>query len=218
MTVSKTLKPLSDTEYKNSKSLYAIDLMKFIMALCVVGIHTDPLKSYSSFINSLLLFGAFRLAVPFYFVSSSYLLFRKIDLNSIRGEIIRKYIYRLAIMYVLWILIYIPIIIQEYTSFKSVLRDVFFLGYGHLWYILASIHAVIYIYLLLRWRIKKGMFVLVALCAFIAGLSVSGYYKLIGGGVCQDNSGCIFRCIYISEKWVVVCVSLYVYGRIPCTE
>ena len=180
--MDEALKPLTDAEYKNSKELYAIDLMKLFMALSVVGIHTDPLKTYSSFINSFLMFGIFRLSVPFFFVSSSWLLFRKIDLNNIRAENIRKYICRLTVMYVLWTLIYIPAIIDEYTSFAALLKNVFLLGsYNQLWYLLASIYAVILIYLLLRIKFKKVIFVLAALC-FIAGLSVSGYYELLSGG------------------------------------
>lgn len=91
--LSETLHPLTDSEYKNSKSLYAIDLMKFIMAFCVVGIHTTPLKT--SIMGSFLLFGVFRLAVPFFFISSSWLLFRKIDLDCIKAKTLKKYIYRL---------------------------------------------------------------------------------------------------------------------------
>ena len=61
-----------------------IDLVKFICSYLVVIIHTAPLSSYFMTYGDLLhiyIIQYFcRLAVPFFFVASGFLLFRKTDL------------------------------------------------------------------------------------------------------------------------------------------
>lgn len=102
-------------------------------------------------------------------------------------------------MYLLWTLIYIPIIFEKNISFMTVLKDIVLIGYGHLWYLLASIYAVILIYILLRRKIKKGALAFFALCAFFIGLSVSGYYKLIGGGIAKEIAD-VYLEVFISPR------------------
>ena len=78
----------------------AIDFVKFIMALVVVAIHTEPFHGSSE--NIQVLFDTFSgLAVPFFFISSGFLLGKRVQENNNlmitvltptfnRGEVLRS--------------------------------------------------------------------------------------------------------------------------------
>lgn len=63
---------------EQSGDLYAIDVIKYIMAFCVIAIHTTPLKGIDNYIASRLYESVVSIAVPFFFLSSGYLIGRKI--------------------------------------------------------------------------------------------------------------------------------------------
>lgn len=52
---------------------YAIDVVKYIMAFCVIAIHTLPLKNVQNEVVTSLFDTFVSLAVPFFFLSSGYL-------------------------------------------------------------------------------------------------------------------------------------------------
>lgn len=66
-----------NTECKKNIST-ALDGFKLFFALCVIAIHTDALAGRKSPITFWINQGIFRLAVPFFFVASGFLLGRKI--------------------------------------------------------------------------------------------------------------------------------------------
>lgn len=191
MRLERDLKPLSDDEYVNSTSLNAIDLMKFVMALGVVVLHTTPFKDYNMLVHSALIFGWGRFAVPFFFCTSSFLLFRKIDLFECGKEddrIIYKYIKRNLILYVVWSVIYIPLIYtqyikmlpQEHAKVKLILNIIFNGSYNHLWYLIATVYGTIIVYIFIRKKTYIGLLILIDIVLFLLGLSLSGYNKLLG--------------------------------------
>lgn len=138
-----------------NKQYNAIDLFKFIFCIAVVAIHTDPLigladqpiyKIYHSFIC---------LAVPFFFLSSGFLMYPAMAANKdsyLLGQI-KKYIY----VYLIWSVIYLPLAIYHYIDtgmdFTSSIIDYFiglcFIGEHFnswiLWYILSMIFALVFI-------------------------------------------------------------------------
>ena len=61
------------TEYNS------IDLFKFIMALCVVAIHTNPMANCSNVFLNRVYENTVNCAVPFFFLSSGYLLAKRLD-------------------------------------------------------------------------------------------------------------------------------------------
>ena len=61
------------------KTYYALDVAKFISAFLVVCIHTGPLLDVDATGNFILVQILARLAVPFFFVASGFLFFRKLD-------------------------------------------------------------------------------------------------------------------------------------------
>lgn len=63
------------------KRNYLVDIFKFIAATMVVGIHCAPLNSYNQFLNNVIFQGVSRIAVPFFFMISSFFLFSKMKLE-----------------------------------------------------------------------------------------------------------------------------------------
>lgn len=141
----------------------SIDIMKFIMALFVVTIHCyivneiqiDWLKQIcTSIIYS---------AVPFFYVTSSYLLFRHIQYkgNQIINQSafkskLNKYWRHIAKMYILWFIIYHikdikSLFIHPFESSISITKDLLFWGCGHLWYLWGLLLVLPIIYVTLRY-------------------------------------------------------------------
>ena len=56
-----------------------IDLFKLLMSICVIAIHTHPLKNCTNQIINLLFSKTVNLAVPFFFLASGFFLAFKMD-------------------------------------------------------------------------------------------------------------------------------------------
>lgn len=84
-----------------------------------------------------------RIAVPFFFISSGFLLYRKSSLNNFSLDRTKLYVVKLIKLYVIWTIIYFPfriksILKDERGIIYGVLtyyRDIIFAGsYVQLWY------------------------------------------------------------------------------------
>jgi len=173
-------------EKVNAKHIPSVDLVKFMMAIFVVAIHTHPYtcieNAYLSFFVSKLI----SLAVPFFFVASGFFLWRKID-NAIYADklqILRRWILRLVKLYVIWTFIYLPFTIYGYvvdglSPLKALLvfvRNFLFVGENMyswpLWYLLAMITAGVIMYFMVYWRFKKNYIYAFALLALMLGIII----------------------------------------------
>lgn len=129
------------------KQYPAIDIAKYVAAMLVVAIHTFPFVDFSPAFNLFFISTIGRLAVPFFFVCSSFFLFRKVNqvhLRSIQAkEIVKKWFVRIGVLYLIWTVIYLPYTIWNYAqagfSLSGLLgwiRDFFLNGsYYHLWFL-----------------------------------------------------------------------------------
>ena len=159
----------------------SIDLLKFVMAIMVVGIHADAIVDEDMpFLLSMMA----RWAVPFFFITSGFLLFRKIsavgDVLKPDGLLsVKQYVHKSARLYVMWTLLYLPV-----TLFVFCLNDrswgmdvlVFIRGFlfvgeqaysWPLWYLLATVVAVFLIGVGLRCRMKLSVI-------FVVGVVLMG--------------------------------------------
>ena len=103
------------------KNYYGIDLLKFIMAVCVVAIHTQPLYSIQSIVVQRLFDTITSLAVPYFFSVSGFLLFSKIDANILSRksmEVCKKYLSRVATVYKGNIIKNLIMDCQSYTKYR----------------------------------------------------------------------------------------------------
>lgn len=100
-----------------AKQYAAVDIAKYVSALLVVAIHTYPFLEISETFNTLFIAIVCRLAVPFFFVSSGYFLFRKLNGTKKQNlNRLKKYLWRLISLYLVWTVIYIPYTIWNYMS------------------------------------------------------------------------------------------------------
>lgn len=188
------------TALKNNGLLYeknteqnAIDLVKLIGAILVVLAHTSPIQH----INEWSLVGNFeygvkhiflRGVVPFFFVSSGFLLYRGTGLAQPDNQRVKRHILKIIRLYLLWSIVYFPL------SFLDILRNqkglcyavlVYirnFMCYGtcvHLWYLHATAVATTLIAILLHKRVAPKQILKIACIFYVIGLLAQSWFGLI---------------------------------------
>lgn len=145
-----------------SKNYNGIDLVKFLCSIMVFFIHVplfqDATTQLQEVVNAALRHSVARLAVPFYFTCSGYFLFRKMPLHNPDIRIIQQYCYKILRLFAIW----------------SILLVVG--GNFHLWYLSATIVAVVFLTLLLRTRIKMRCLYFIAVALYTIGLLGDTYH------------------------------------------
>ncbi len=173
---------------ENKVCYRGIDVMKFIMALFVVVLHTHPLFNVNETLSFLTADIIGRTAVPFFFTATGFLLEKQIGQQKKKREIIGPYIRKLLFLYCIWTMVYLPIIIYDkiivsdmpltYNLFVMV-RDFFFTGsYSHLWYLPATAVGLVIVYALRRYAGEWGC-AIILFVLFCMGLLTQSYFGLL---------------------------------------
>ena len=171
---------LVQEEYK------VLNVMKFVMAIVVVAIHARPEMSLNSSVVRQIFGAIYSLAVPFFFMASGFLLFRKISLPlKEEGEQrIKSYLARICRLYLVWTIIYLPLTIYGFyidglSPVKAgvvFLRNILLVGENYmswpLWYLLALIVSVGIIYGLLKLTVSKNLIVVCGICMALIGVGL----------------------------------------------
>lgn len=152
----------------NKKSGYPlIDYYRIIAAIFVIVIHTVPLES-------VLLKIIVRTAVPFFFITTGYFYF-------LNHKLLHQVIKNIAIIYGIAILLYLPVNIYNYDSFKlfDFFKALFIDGtFYHLWYLPATITGLVIVNKLVKHCSIKHSFIIV-LILYLIGLGGDSYYELV---------------------------------------
>lgn len=90
------------------KKYNSLDLGKFIAALLVVAIHANP---FSGIVETIIIGGFARLAVPFFFIVSSFLFF----LRNPDSKALLHFLKRLLLLYLFWGIFAIPLFYVYHT-------------------------------------------------------------------------------------------------------
>ena len=127
------------------------DVLKIILAMMVVLIHGKLFINY--------VYPWIRIAVPLFFVMSSYFLFSKLNKEKDdvkRKEIVKTFIFRNLKLYLIWFIIFLPVTIinkkyfVDYSFINGLLnmiKDIFLSGtFSSSWYIMALVEGVLIIY------------------------------------------------------------------------
>ena len=165
-----------DRSIRHGHTLASFDVAKFIAAILVV-IHTHPFHGNADY-----WFTCFcRIAVPFFFASSSFFFWRNPDRD------IKKYIKRLSGIYAVWFVLELPYVLRRFFLSSEVSRPEqvydfishLFLGntFYVSWYLMASIIAMGIIFFLSK-RLNNIQLFLVASCFYIVCLLSSSYFYL----------------------------------------
>ncbi len=151
------------------KNNNGIDLIKFIMAIIIVGAHTHALEHCTVplliEINRILV----DCSVPYFFLASGFLLAGKMastDAPEVHLSILKRQTLKLIRFYLIWSLVYFPLALHSYIgsgrSFLSCAVSYtkwFFLVGEHynswmLWYLLSSIYALLFVQILYKCHLK----------------------------------------------------------------
>lgn len=168
------------------KEYKGLDIMKFVMAIVVVAVHARPEMAINSSVVRQIIDAIYSLAVPFFFMASGFLLFRKISLPlTEEGEQrIKSYLARICRLYLVWTIIYLPLTIYGFyidglSPIKAgvvFLRNILLVGENYmswpLWYLLALIVSVGIIYGLLKLKVSKNLIVVCGICMALIGVGL----------------------------------------------
>ena len=159
---------------KQTKTFHSLDLAKFIAALLVVLIHTAPLGPYSAVANFYTRDVLARIAVPLFFAISGFFF----DRRATPG----KTFWRIARLYLGWSAVYLLLQLPQWYRAgwwgPHVILDyglalVFQGSYYHLWYLLATLYAIVPLYLLVKRAKPRGMLAVCGLCWLIECMTYS---------------------------------------------
>lgn len=156
----------------------AIDVVKVLMACVVVAIHTHPESDLDNLFVSKIVECLYSITVPFFFVVSGFFLSNKIKGHDYETKIsyIQRWLSRIVRLYLIWTLIYLPYavygFIRDDLSWEKTLlvyfRNVILVGENFLswplWYLLAMIVSGCIFYIMIKFRIKEGYMLGIALC------------------------------------------------------
>lgn len=172
------------------KENYAyIDYLKLFFCICVIGIHAQIFYNFDNTFDYVLFHSVFRSAVPFFFVASTFFLALKLKDKNLKdkNKIINRYLIRLTIPYIFWMIV---------SSFKVIsmlegsilvrliklIRVALFNPWSALWYIWALIiFLIIYKILINIFKDKFNINVLliISLVLYLVALLCNNYYFLI---------------------------------------
>lgn len=177
---------------KINKTYSSIDITKFFFAICIVILHTEVYKLLPGNLSLLFEKCVLRLAVPFYFCISGFLLSEKLhssDTNDYK-ILIRNYLLRLLRPLIVFeciniVLESIKMHLQGYSVNKIIIdniKHICFYPYGALWYLQASIVGVIIAYPFIIRR-KINLALSLGSIGYIFALLSNNYYFLLYGSL-----------------------------------
>lgn len=190
----------------------ALDIAKWIAALLVVSIHAPPFLSVGGWSNFIAMQIIARFAVPFFFLTSSFLFFSKIDTTDMgKKENKRRILHdvrHLLKIYLIWSVLYLPtrLIGVRFTTetfvwqTKVLVRDFLFAGIAsHLWYLTATVVAISLVFLLLK-KIKIATVLMISALFYLLGLLGDSYSFLIKGIPPLENALQIYYRLFVTTN------------------
>ncbi len=186
------------------------DITKFILSITIVIIHSGFLKN--------VLYPYLRIAVPLFFIISSYFLFKKVNKVKVeeRPIIIKNFIKRNMILYLFWFIVLLPVTldIKRYFTDYSILKGLIILLRDYLfsstfsasWFIMALIEGVIIVYLLTRkkdYKVYLWIFIIIYLV-----VTLFSSYKFILPKSLLDNKIFYYFHLIMISPWNSFLVSL----------
>lgn len=164
-----------------------VDLTKYIAAVMVIMIHTNPLGAAQDSWLYTFTYTILRNALPFFFLSSSYFFFKKRNWS--------KYNIRLFILYFSWfVLLFVYVIYIKFYSapgpwemkLLSFCKDLIWNGaLPGAWYVVASLHSVVLLYFLsLKLKFNNTALIVVGVCLYCVSLLNSTYYGFAADNEC----------------------------------
>lgn len=174
------------------KNYALIDIFKFIFAIGIVALHTGVFSSYNNIFSYSVLHCFIRLGVPFFFTVSGFFVGIKLFNSNNKKDVIIKYIKRLLVPLIFWILINLPFQIYKFyilgDSFSNIIlkliRNLLFYPWGAMWFVLALIVALIIIMPFYKKNKIKNV-VIIGAILYLFALLANNYYFLVENTIFQ---------------------------------
>ena len=172
-------------EVQRNKDYKLIDLIKFLCAYLVIGIHTRPLQAVSVLLDKVVYYNISNYAVPFFYACTGYFLIVKQpekDLHTKLGYRIKK----IFNIYIIWSIVYLPLTVYGWVieGNKTVeyaalcIRNYILVGDNFyswaLWYLNGLIFALILIDILSK-RISIEKIVGFGSVAYLVGIVLTAF-------------------------------------------
>ena len=199
-----------------------IDIVKFIMALFVVILHTHPLYVVNRTADFFTADVMARAAVPFFFAATGFLLEKQINEQHIDIRVkLGRYIRKVLILYGIWSVVYLPIILYNKFLISDVtftygvftmMRDFIFAGsYGQLWYLPAVAVGVLAVFVSRKYLGERRTGVILFLL-FLMGLATQSYFGFTTVLIQPDSI--LWKGMKAVKKVIVTCRNGVFFGSI----
>lgn len=165
---------MQDVSQKNLRCInynHSIDLLKFIGSIMIFTMHISAFRDFEQFFFVFELLT--RWAVPFYFVCSAYFLFSKGKNGNVTKTDLKKYIKRIAMLYLCWFIINLPSVIAcDFYSHNIFNWKVWFCFFRDLvlsssfsgsWYLVSCMFSAVFVYMLSK-RMRTVTVLVIAFC------------------------------------------------------
>lgn len=193
---------------RQSEDYRFIDIFKFFCAFLIIGIHSAPFLKMGILDNVFSM--VTKIAVPFFFISSSFFLFRK----EFSWKRIAGYCKRVLLLYVIYSTFYV---VYELLCGQFVLNGFlikfFISGYQHLWFLQQSVIAVLFIALILRLFKKPWLLYTIAIVFYIIGILLFTYRPLVNDiSIVQAYHRSMVSQIIFERSWIFYAVPYMAIG------
>lgn len=194
---------------------YTIDFMRFIMAMFIVALHSNPFAEYSAFISYFPSQILSRLGVPFFAAIAGYYFFRN-DSNKKYQKTIQRYLQP----YFLWSVIYLIYQFSQSEGGEEISKRVndilitfMFTGFYHLWYMLAIIYTVAIVWVLSRYQRAVCTLYYITFICLLTGILMFGYGNLFFRfPLVKYTVGSLDSNINMQTQWIFSVVPFFMMG------
>lgn len=167
------------------KNYDTIDLMKFIAAIFIVGIHSAALTDISPLLNTVIFQWIGRLAMPLFFVASGFLLSKKIQKHEVPlRDVVENYAKKIGLLYVFWLIFNWKWVWDSWFTnstnsflanvFHFILEIVFQSTFSGSWYLTSCIFsAILYFYVLRKLSMKLKVTITAIIFLAVATFSLN---------------------------------------------
>ena len=157
-----------------------VDVVKCVMAIFVVAIHTHPQSIIGSPSLENLILRAYQMAVPYFFVVSGFFLGNKIW-GQEPLQYVRRWLKHVFVLYAIWTVLYLPYTFYGFwieqtrvtTAVIVFARNFLLVGENYmswpLWYLLGMLVAGVIIYLFLRLGLGLKPIIVCAVLLLLVG-------------------------------------------------
>lgn len=156
-------------------NIVGFDLLKFVMAIFIVSIHTQAFCNVPSL--GFYMFPIVRAAVPVFFVLSSYFFSLKLRKGNLENGMLAKYLSRIGLLYLFWAIVNLPFVVKHIMAYRAdgfgfmiieTIRDILFsYTYSGSWFLSAMMLSIIVLFYICKYKFPEWLMALLAMFSLV---------------------------------------------------